>query len=179
MRWWWLYLGVGVSCAQQTAPTPTLVTPEREFVFTGLKIEERRHGQVVWSGTAKSASGSLNEADVQTVDLVCTSQGEAPKHYDVTAPKAHLGLDDGDATFEDVTIVDEAGVTLRAKTAHYSESAGTLVADGPLTLEAQGLRATASSAVLTLASGVVEIMGPVQGRYRRPASADVTPPPRP
>jgi hypothetical protein len=147
-----------------SAPT----TPGRQFVFENLQIQERKAGKMVWQGTARRADGDLSDADVQDVKLRCIANDGDGRPYDVFAPRAQLALDRGQATFEAVRIVDAQGVTLEASRADYDSAKGTIAASGPLTFTARGLAAHAQSATVSLATGRVDITGPVEGRFQKP-----------
>ncbi|MBI5511095.1 MAG: hypothetical protein HY903_20220 [Deltaproteobacteria bacterium] len=164
------------AACNEAAPAPVAATPERQFVFDHLQIQERKGGKLTWTGTARRAAGDLSQADAEEVHLQCESQENGGKTYQVFAPKAHLALDLGRADFEAVRIVDAGGVSLEAGVAHYDEAAGLLSADGPLTLTAHGLVAHATSARLRLDTGEVSIVGPVTGRYLRPPASAVPAP---
>ena len=165
----WLCIIVCLQAAcndEQVASAPS--TPGRQFVFENLQIEERKAGKLIWHGTARRADGDLSDADVQDVKLRCIANNGDGKPYDVTAPRAQLALDRGQATFESVRIVDAQGVTLEAGRADYDEAKSTLVASSPLTFTARGFAAHATSATVMLDTGQVDITGPVEGRFQKP-----------
>lgn len=145
-------------------------TPSRQFILTGVSLEERRDGQILWTGTAERADGETSSSDVSGVILKRLPQEPAGATYTVRAPTGVLELGDGKATFHDARITDEAGATLLAGVAHYDEDSKTILADGPMRFMARGLDAHAKSGVLHLDTGVVDVKGPVHGRFLRNAT---------
>ncbi len=166
------FLAAGLAAAgcgeRHAAPAPAVETPARQFVFDGVHIEEQSGGKLLWSGTAARADGDLSKAVVKDV-VITTPHREERNGYKIYAPRGELAFDAGQATFEDVRIVDAAGGTLEAGRARYEEAAERIVADGPLRFTAQDLTAHAVSAVVLLAEDRVDIAGPVEGVVRRPA----------
>lgn len=157
----------GCSPRTPTAPGDVQI-PTRQFVLEGLRIEERREGQLLWTGTAVRADGDLSNTDVEDFTLVRPSTGAKGGVLTVTAPKGTLHMDAGTATFVDVRVVDDNGSTLTATSAAYDGKAERLDVAGPLDFRAAGLVATAKSAVVQLDVGSMQIAGPVSGRYVKP-----------
>lgn len=150
-------------------PVPEAVeTPEHQFVFEGMQIEERRGERVLWTGTGARADGDMSSAWVQNLELQYAGQPDKAGDVVVKAPRAFLEFDDGLATFEDVLIEDDAGGTLTATRARYEEEHAHILVDGPLEFSARGMTAHAQSALVLLDEGTVNIEGPVSGLYVRP-----------
>lgn len=161
------------ACDTDGRPPPTVLeAPSRQFVFEGVQIEERRAGRVLWSGTAKIADGDLSATDVIDVVLIYSPNADETRRFEVHAPRAHLAFDAGTATFEQVQIIDATGGTLDAGEAHYNEKTARIVASGPILFSARGLEAHASSGVVHLEDGTVEIEGPIVGRFNPRADAN-------
>jgi len=172
-----LSLAGNVACSETRPAHRPVETPEQSFVFDQLSIEERRDGRKIWSGTAAHATGDLSSTQVTDVKLHCTTHGAQPREYDFFAPRAQLELDDGNATFEEVRVVDAHGATLNASLARYTEQTETVSATGPLVFTATGLTARATSAFIRLESGEVVIEGPVEGRFEKRRTAPPSPTP--
>jgi hypothetical protein len=166
VRWLVLTLAAVTAC-DDPIPDP-VETPERQFVFEGMQIEERRGERVLWTGTGARADGDMSSAWVENVELEYA--GEPAKAGDVVvqSPRALLQFDDGVATFEEVVITDQAGGTLHAGRARYEEEHSHILADGPVEFSARGMTAHATRGVVLLDEGQVDIEGPVQGVYIRP-----------
>jgi len=140
--------------------------PAKQFTFEGLTLEERRGGKTLWSGHAKSADGDMTETKV--VDLVLNyHRPNTDQQYEVRAPVAVLTLAEGRATFTNVTIHDAAGRVLDAGTAHWDEKRASIMADGPVTLSAQGLEVHATAGQVFLDTGAIDIEGPIHGSLLR------------
>ncbi len=144
-------------------------TPERQFVFEGMQIEERRGERVLWTGTGERADGDMTSAWVDNVELEYAAVPERAGNVMVVSPRALLEFDAGLATFEEVVIRDDAGGTLEAGRARYEEEHSHILASGPLQFSAGGMTAHAESGVVLLDQGRVDIEGPVRGVYLRPA----------
>jgi hypothetical protein len=151
-------------------PIPNRVeTPEHQFVFENMQIEERRGDKVLWSGTGKTADGDMSAAWVEGLEIQYAAANPEVGNLLIKSPRAYLEFDAGEATFEEVVIEDESGGTLEAGRAQYEEKRASVLAEGPLAFSARGLTAHATSAEVLLEEGTVNITGPVHGVYIRPA----------
>ncbi len=164
-----LTLAVLASC-NRTPPsaTPELDLPARQFILEGLRLEERREGKLLWTGTARRADGDLASTEVEDITLVRPATEPGARSVTITAPKGTMQLDAGTARFSDVRVVDAQGGVLTATAAAYDGKAQRLDVAGPLEFHAQGLSASATSAVVQLDAGSMSIAGPVVGRFVKP-----------
>lgn len=143
-------------------------TPGRQFTMTTVRIEERREGETLWTGTAASSEGDFSQTTVKDLILTRPSQGPGQTTFKVQAPHADLNLARGVAHFTNVRIEDTAGRTLNAGAAHYSEANDAIEAEGPTTLQATELQVSGTRAHLNLASGALLIEGPIVGTVTPP-----------
>jgi len=165
---WLSCMLVAVAACDDPIPD-TVETPERQFVFEGMQMEERRGERVLWTGTGERADGDMSSAWVENLEIEYAGQPGKAGDVLVKAPRALLEFDAGLATFEQVVIEDDAGGTLHAGRARYEEEHAHILAEGPLEFSARGMTAHATSAVILLDEGTVNIKGPVRGVYVRPA----------
>jgi hypothetical protein len=166
-----ILLIAGPAACDEPAPiaiAPDAEEPERVFIFEGVEIEQRRGGRTIWSGTAQRADGDLDDLDVSDVQLTYIDDGPDARRYQLQSPSAHLALEGGEATFDQVRITDEHGGRVDAGRARYDEKEACIVAAGPVLFSAQGLEAHATSGVVHLERGAVEIAGPIVGRFVKP-----------
>lgn len=150
-------------------------TPDKQFVFEGVRIEERTADGVRWVGTARRAAGDLSAADAEAIRIDhYRADGE---HFVIEAPRGQLGFGERGATLDSVRVTTpERGVVTGGK-ATYAGDTERVVVEGPIELTAPGLRATATSGEIDLAAGRVDVAGPVIGRFEpKPAARrSVTP----
>lgn len=157
-------------CSDDTPVAPATATPEKQFIFQGVRVEERRDDGLAWQATAERAAGDLANADATGVKIRHFPEGASAGHVvDITAPRGKLAFDEQKAVLDDVRIVspsDSAVVT--STVAHYDGKAEKVALDGPLALTAPGLTMTAPRGEVFLKDGHLDVEGPVVGRYDRP-----------
>ncbi|HET6346460.1 MAG TPA: hypothetical protein VFH51_16120 [Myxococcota bacterium] len=157
-----------LSCSRATPPPARSdETPERQFILEGLRLEERRDGRVLWTGTGRRGDGDLSVSDV--TDLVLVRKPQNPNEMEITlrAPRGHLAFDAGQATFDAVRVAEPGGSLLTATRAHYDEGQGTLVGTGPIRYTTASMRLDATGAIVSLRDGTVSVEGPVSGRLEK------------
>jgi hypothetical protein len=152
------------ACEDDAAPQD-VETPSRQFVFEGVRIEQRKAGELVWVAEAERSDGDLSSSDAQNVRLVHSSGGAKTGDYVITSPKGALQFDDGKADFADVRIVEPGGGVLTAGQAHYDEDAKRIYVDGPLDFNAPGLTVRAPKGEVFIEPQEVHVSGPVVGRF--------------
>jgi len=154
-------------CSDETPFAPATATPEKQFIFQGVRVDERRGDGLAWQATAERTDGDIANADATGVKIRHFPEGaNAGRVVDITAPRGQLAFDDQKATLEDVRIVSQADqAVVTSPIAHYDGKAEKVTLDGPLALTAPGLTATAPRGEVFLGDGHMDIDGPVVGRY--------------
>jgi hypothetical protein len=152
-------------------PVPTLSqedVPERQFIFEGVRIEERRDGKLVWLGRAGRADGDINQTVAKDIRMTRKAQSETEQDYDIDSPRGTLDFSQLGAVFETVRITDAGGGVVNATAARYEEKSRRIYVDGPLEFSARGLTAHAREGEMKLDEGSFDIVGPVEGRFEPP-----------
>ncbi len=163
---------------EAAAPAAPVETPERQFIFEGARLEERREGQLLWVATARRTDGDLDSAVAHDIHMVKKPEAPGEPEYDILSPRADLLLDQGRATFDDVRIVDPGGGVLTAGTARYEQEKKRIYVDGPLRFVAQGMTANATRGEVATDVGTLDIQGPVVGRFDPAARGEQKPLPK-
>jgi hypothetical protein len=159
-------VAASAACSGEAPLAPAGATPEKQFIFEGVRLEERRGREVSWLGTARRAAGDLASADCEGIHLRHFPNEPSGKDvFDVFAPTGQLGFDDQRATLEKVRIVTPQGGVIRGGTAQYDGSKDHVTIAGPLDFTAPGLHATASSGEIRLKENTLSVAGPVQGTF--------------
>jgi len=159
-----------VGCSDDAPFAPATATPGKQFIFQGVRVEERRGNGLAWEATAARADGDVANADATGVKIRHFPEGaKAGRVVDITAPRGQLAFDEQKAVLEDVRIVSQSdAAVVTSSVAHYDGKAEKVALDGPLALTAPGLTATAPRGEVFLKDGRMDIEGPVVGRYDRP-----------
>ncbi len=139
-------------------------TPAKQFTLHGVHIDEKRADGTRWQGTAEKSEGDLTTNEFTNADLtVTTTEG---RKYLVHSPIGVFDFDADVGTFQD---------------AHASPTRAALsfMADRPITKAATTsstrmdsvrfltpeMRSAATKAIIHLDTGIVDVTGPVVGRY--------------
>ena len=163
-----LVLGVlsTLGCPEAAKETsPSIDTPAQQFTLTGVRIEERRSGKILWQGVGATAQGDFERSAITDLELTRPPQNAGEVPVTIHSPSAELTLGEGTAHFADAIITDTTGRRLEAGHAHYSEKKSSIETTGPLTFTATGLEVTGTTSLVELSSGEVTINGPVIGLF--------------
>lgn len=167
-----LLSSLGCFSAQKQAPSPQKETPSHQFTLEGTRIEERRAGKILWTGTGDKAHGDFKKATFTGLKLTRTPQNPGELPITVLSEIAHLALESGEAKFSKVVITDPMGRVLRAGDAEYRESEQVITSKGPMSFVADGFKVTGTNSSVNLESGQLLIAGPIEGSFtpkrRRP-----------
>jgi hypothetical protein len=172
---WLSLLADGCSSAGSPLTAEVADVPQRQFTLHQARIEERRHQQVVWTGTAERATGDRHLIDVQGICLRRQPQAPEQTPFVVVAQGGRLDFTQDGARF-DVAVVQHAAGELRTPQAVYDGNAGRLDGAGPVWLCTPHGQTQASAGHLFVEEGRLELEGPVCGQFS-PTPADPLPPP--
>jgi len=152
-------------CNSSPASPGAAETPSRQFVFEGVRMEQRTQGKLEWTTLARRADGDLDSTLAVDIFMTHHAPDGGAVDYEVRSPRGTLDLAGRKATFESVRITDPTGGVLTAGTALYDGAADRLAMAGPLEFVARGLIAHAASGEMQIKDGTMTINGPVQGSY--------------
>jgi hypothetical protein len=150
------------ACSEDAAPLE-VETPARQFIFEGVRIEQREAGELVWVAEARRSDGDLSSSDAQDIHMV--HKGDLGRDYDITSPRGVLEFDAGKATFAEVRVREPGGGVLTAGQARYDDREARLYVDGPLDFAAPGLTVKAPRGEFHLDTEEIHVDGPVIGRF--------------
>ena len=73
---------------------PAAATPEKQFIFEGVRIDEHDQNGRSWVGTAKRASGDLSRSDAEGIRIRHYPEDTGGRPVDILAPRGQLEFDD-------------------------------------------------------------------------------------
>lgn len=163
------------ACGRDATPNAGADTPEKQFVFEGVRVEGRKSGTLAWVGTAARAAGDLTNADAEGIHIRHHPPPPATEVYDIFAPAGQLAFDDQKAVLNDVRIVTPERGVLTGGRARYDGALQHVDVDGPLEYRARGFLATAPKGEIRLDENAMTIDGPVIGRFDPEVEAPALP----
>ncbi|MBN1960355.1 MAG: hypothetical protein JW841_05375 [Deltaproteobacteria bacterium] len=158
-----------ISCDNTPPMTKAEIVPEKQFIFEGVRIEEHEAAKLVWVGMAERSTGDINNADAQGVHIRHFSKSDSvnasDQVFEIYGIRGQIGFEERKATLEDVRIETPRNGVLSGGNAVYNGKTERVQLDGPLIFKAPGLNVSAKQGEMILSDNVINVTGPVIGRY--------------
>ena len=165
-----LLVALAGGCGKSVGIATSEATPEKQFIFEGVRVEERGGADASWIGMAKRSSGDLAQADADGVHIRHFPQGPTSQAVDIYGPHGLLDFDQRKATLDTVRVVTPDQGVVTGGTAHYDGKAQRIFVDGPLDFVSPGLIMAATSGEMHLDDSTMDVAGPVTGHFESPST---------